>query len=403
MKRLLNIEYATIHGTYWMYYGVICSFASVFLLSKNYTNSDIGLILAVGNIVAVILQPIIADFADRSKRISILGITELLALLLIILTGGMFFFDNKSLALSGIFIMLVGWLTVIQPLINTLNFKLEQSGIHINFGVGRSIGSLAYSLLCAVLGSIVQRWGATTIPITGEIVLILFLISLIITNHHFKKCSNETNLKLQDDNLILNEITLTDFVRNNKAFIIVTVGVVGLFFSNAILNNFMMQIVVNVGGNSEDMGRILSIMAALEIPTMVFFDQIKKKFKCSTLIKVSSVAFVIKILLCYIANTVKMLLLAQFMQLFSFALFLPAMVHFIDDVMEEGESVKGQAMFTLMITVGTVFASLMGGLILDLWGAKSLLLASTIITAIGAAIILCAVNKVNDKGGSING
>lgn len=67
MGKLLNIKYGCIHGTYWMYYGVAGSFASAFLLARGYSNAEIGIILAVGNILAVFLQPLIADLADRSK------------------------------------------------------------------------------------------------------------------------------------------------------------------------------------------------------------------------------------------------------------------------------------------------------------------------------------------------
>ncbi|MEG0924674.1 MAG: MFS transporter [Anaerovoracaceae bacterium] len=405
MRKILNVEYATIHGAYWMYYGVICSFASVFLLAKDYSNSSIGLILAVGNIVAVILQPLIADFADRAQKISLIGITQLIGVLLIVLTAVMFFFEQKSIALSVVFVLLVGWLTVVQPLINTLNFKLEESGIHINFGVARSLGSLAYSVLCAFLGTIVENFGVIAIPISGEIVLAMLLISLWLTNKHYKKAcalASDGSCKINKDKEETIEtteeiITLIDFVKKNKVFIVVSLGIVGLFFSNAILNNFMMQIVSNVGGDSGDMGRIFSVMAALEIPTMVLFDNIRRKFSCKFLLKVASVGFVAKIGLCFLAKSVITLFIAQGMQLFSFALFLPAMVHFIDEAMEKGEAVKGQALFIIMITVSTVFASFIGGIILDASGAKMLLLVSTLVTAIGAVVIVGAIDKVKMK------
>ena len=69
MEKRFNLQYAGIHGTYWLYYGVICSFASVFLLDRGYSNTEIGIILAIGNIFAVILQPIMGDLADRSRKI----------------------------------------------------------------------------------------------------------------------------------------------------------------------------------------------------------------------------------------------------------------------------------------------------------------------------------------------
>ena len=81
----------------------------------------------------------------------------------------------------------------------------------------------------------------------------------------------------------------------------------------------------------------------------------------------------------------------------SFALFLPAMVHFIDEIMSKGEAVKGQALFTTMVTVTTVISSLAGGAILDMSGAKMLTLVATLATAAGAAVIIATVDKVKHK------
>ena len=403
MEKRLNFDYATIHGTYWMYYGVICSFASVFLLSKNYSNSNIGIILATGSIFAVFLQPITADFADRSKKMSLIGITQIVTWLLIILTCGLFFFEKKSLSLTLIFILLIAWTTVMQPLLNSLNFKLEKSGIHLNFGLARSLGSLAYALLCSILGTLVKNYGSDTIPFAGEITLGLLLICLWLTKVHYKKAyasNNQDKLNVQVNNFLEEqvEINLVSFIKRNKTFLLVNVGVIGLFFSNSLLNNFMMQIVTNVGGNAEDMGRIISFMAALEIPTMVAFDRIRKKFKCQTLIKVASIGFTLKIALCLLSKSVAMLFFSQLMQLVSFALILPAMVHLISEVMNPGEAVKGQSLFTIMMTIGAVFASLLGGIVLDISGAFMLMLIGTIITAIGSIIIIISVDKIpNNK------
>ena len=89
-----------------------------------------------------------------------------------------------------------------------------------------------------------------------------------------------------------------------------------------------------------------------------------------------------------------MIFAAHLLQLVSFALFLPAMVHFIDEIMSKGEAVKGQALYTMMITVTTIFSSLVGGAILDFSGAKMLTLVATVATAIGAVIIIATVDKV---------
>ncbi|MCQ4638149.1 MFS transporter [Anaerovorax odorimutans] len=403
MKKLLNIEYACIHGTYWMFYGIASSFASVFLLARGYSNWEIGATLAVANVLAVVLQPIAADLADRVKRISLIGITQIMTIMMMIVTVGMFSFQGKTLSLCIVFVLLIAWHTVLHPLLNSLTFKLEECGVHINFGVARSMGSLAYSALVAVLGTLVEKHGVTVLPITGEIILVMMMVSLLLTKRSFdqaKRLKKDSAgiPKAGADRNDEEEINLLRFIKRNKFFFFMNVGVIGLYFSNSILNNYMMQIVSAVGGNSEDMGRILSVMAFLEIPTMVCFDLLRRKFSCQAMLKAASIGFTVKIAICYMATSVTMIFIAQFFQLVAFALFLPAMVHFINEAMRRGEAVKGQALFTTMVTITTVFSSLVGGIIIDISGAKTLTFVSTIATAAGAAIIIATVDRVKTKG-----
>lgn len=398
MKKLLNFNYACIHGTYWMFYGVISSFASVFLLAAGYSNSEIGIILAVANILAVVMQPIIGDFADRSHKFSLIGITEIMTVMLIIMTVGLFVSKDKSLGLSVIFVMLIAWHTVLQPLFNSMTFKLEECGVHINFGIARSMGSLAYSVLVAILGTLVENHGVQVMPLTGEVVLVMMLISIVATKRQFDRVKN-INGTYQNNNIEKisegpSEINLIQFVKKNKMFTFLNLGVIGLYFSNSVLNNYMMQIVNAVGGDSEDMGRILSLMAFLEIPTMVCFDILRKRFSCQLMLKVAAVGFTAKIVMCYLAESVAMIFAAQCFQVVSFALFLPAMVHFIDEVISKGEAVKGQALFTTMVTVTTVFSSFAGGIILDIGDAKMLTGTASIATALGALIFILFTDKV---------
>ena len=254
-----------------------------------------------------------------------------------------------------------------------------------------------------MLGVLVARFGIEVLPISAEIVMAMMAISLLMTKRQYDKTKNcgkrEAAEETAAENLtemveIAEDINLLEFIRRNKLFFIANIGVIGLYFSNSVMNNYLMQIVTEVGGNSADMGRILSLMAFLEIPTLVFFDKLRAKFTCQFMLKVAAIGFTIKILMCHIAASVSMILAAQVFQLIAFGLFLPAMVHFIDEIMSKGEAVKGQSVFTMMVTITTMLSSLAGGAILDISGAKMLTLVSLIITAAGAVIILATVDRI---------
>ena len=432
MSKRLNFWYGSIFGTYWMIYAVVSSFASVFMLAKGYTNAQIGMTLAAANILAVVLQPVTANLADRSEKIGAIGISQIMTVMMMVFTIGMFCFGGGSIALCVTFVLLIAWHTALQPMFNALTFKLEESGIPVNFGIARSVGSLAYSILVAVLGTIVENLGIMTLPVTGEIICLMLLVSLFFTGRTFAQAKRAkagaasaqpaadrtreepaVDDRVQEEEAGANQaleeqagtaqaleepaedqIPLREFIRRNKLFFVLNIGVVGLFFSNSILNNYMVQIVTDVGGTSEDMGRILGVMAFLEIPTMVLFTRLKRRFSCQLLLKVAAVGFTVKIAMCWLAGSVAMLYAAQAFQLVSFALFLPGMVYFTGENMSPGEAVRGQALFTTMITVTTIFSSLLGGWILDVSGAKMLTFIATLATAAGAVIVFAVVDRI---------
>lgn len=405
MEKKLNGSYGAIFGTYWVIYAVISSFASVFMLARGYSNSQIGITLAAANVLAVVLQPIIADIADRSKRLGVLGTTEIMTVCMMIFTVGMFAFKGGTVALCLVFVLLIGFHSSLQPLFNSLAFRLEECGVAINFGIARSVGSLAYSIFVAVFGTLVERHGVGIMPVASEITCFLLIVSLIYTGICFKRAIADRNhlknveaaFAADKDTEDEEEINLIQFIKRNKMFFVMSLGIIGLYFSNSVLNFYMAQIVHGVGGTTEDMGRILAVMAFLEIPTMVFFKQLKNRFSCRMLLKVASIGFTVKIAICWLAGSVFMLYVAQAFQLVSFALFLPGMVYFTDEIMSKGEAVKGQALYTTMITLTTVFSSLAGGWILDAAGPRMLTFIATLATAAGAALIIAVIDKAGRK------
>ena len=412
MKKILTLNYGAVHGAYWMLYGVATGFSSALLLAAGYSNGEIGMILAAGSVIAVFLQPLIADFADRSKKISLTGVTEICTVISMILYAGLFILKHQSAALFVCYALILAWVITLQPLLNSLCFRLERSGIHINFGVCRSVGSMGYSILCSVLGTLVENHGASVLPAAGELTLAALLIALLCVKRNFDKACRQNGIPAENgievktastneanntDAESAESINLSDFIRGNKLFIVMQLGIAGIFFSNAVLNNFMLQVVSGVGGNSEDMGRVLGLMAFLEIPALILFDKIHDRFSCQTILRFASVCFVLKVGAIYLAQNMMVIYLAHFLQPFGFGLFLPGIVAFTNETMRKGEAVKGQAWFTVMTTLASVISSILGGIMLDTAGDKFMLLVATLVTAAGAAVIVLLVGRIKKK------
>ena len=397
-KTLLNIDYALIQGTYWMFYAVAGMFVSVYMLGKGYSNTSIGLVIAVGNVVAVFVQAVLANITDKAQRLTDITVIKVLIAVLFALTVAVLLIGDKSLLLTIVYTALIVVHTALHPFVNSLSFTLEESGEHVSFGIGRSMGSLSAALLGLAMGYLVTGFGVDVIPFSGLIILVMMEAIIIVAGrHHARFRQGGREIPGHETGGGEEAVSLTEFVSGNMVFMVMSVGVVALFFGNVIVENFTIQIIESIGGDTEQLGVMIFVMAILEMPAMLFFDRIKKRFSYIFLMRVAAIFFTVKITLMYLAGSMGVMYAAQACQVLGYGLMFPAMVSFIDDIMSRGEAVRGQAVFTTAITVGNVLGCIFGGRILDLSTVGTLLLISAMITAAGTILICCTVSRVKRK------
>ena len=72
--------YSALQGLYWMSYGAIYTFAAVVLLDRNFTDSQVGTLIALACVFSAVFQPFAAAAADRGKRFSLRSVTTLICL-----------------------------------------------------------------------------------------------------------------------------------------------------------------------------------------------------------------------------------------------------------------------------------------------------------------------------------
>ena len=395
MDKRLNINYSAIFGTYWMHFGVLCSFASVFLLSRGFSNSRIGIILAVANLLSVVIQPLLGDIADRGGKLAVFYVIHGLQFVIGVVSVFLLFYKGAGTILTIMYTLGYTAVVTTQPFINSLCRKFEERGAYMNFGICRSMGSLSYATLTFFLGGIVAKKGEDILPVIGIIILLAFTLIVFLTLKSYNKMPEPAVVSPgSKDKKAEATITLSQFAKRHKLFIVMGIGILGVFFANSSFNSFAAQIALNVGGTNKDIGRLLAVMAFCEIPTMAMSDKLQRKFGSLKLIRFSALAFFLWMVSITLSKNVYMLMASQLFQPFAFAIFLPSMIRFIDENMEKGEAVKGQTVFITIVTIGSIFSGLIGGKILDTQGATFLTGVGSITALLGALIIVYLIPKV---------
>ena len=378
-----------------MLYTVAGSFVSVLLLEKEYTNAAIGTIIAVGSVLAILLQTVITHVTDRSSRLDSIEMIKIMTLLLAAGVLAVLLIGEKSAALTIAYVGVIILHTALHPFVNALSFKLEETGLQVNYGVGRSMGSLAAGGISFVLGYLIVWFRPEIVLYLALVNLALLTLVIFATGRHYKKAmsvSIETSAEAAKIPA-QQSIGLLEFVRRNRLFALMSIGIIALFFGNVIQENFTLQIVQGIGGDTSEMGVVILLLCVCEMPAMIAFH----KFSYVFLLRLSAIFFTLKIFVMYLADSMILFYLAQLCQIIGYGLLFPAMVSFIDAIMVKGEALRGQAMFTVAITLGNIIGSIAGGVILDLYSSKVLLLTGTLVSAAGTLLIVILIKPVSTK------
>ena len=144
-----QISYGALNFFYWATNATVCSFCSAFLLPLGYSSFEIGLIMSLGNAGAVLLQPLLADYADRTRTHTVSQILSWICGVFLIFTGMVLVLNGRSIFMTVFYTMTYLMHVCMLPLLNELSYRLQQAGHNMSCGVGRAMGSLGYSIISA--------------------------------------------------------------------------------------------------------------------------------------------------------------------------------------------------------------------------------------------------------------
>ncbi len=395
----VSIAYAVAQGLYWMMVCCTVSLGSTYLSNRGYSTIGIGALFAMAYLVATLLQQVISVFTDSSSKINvvdvlfIMGAVTTLDLLFACFTTG------KGFATGFTFFIGAMVATVIQPFLNALNFYIEKYDIKTNYGVARAGGSFCFFIMSLLAGNLMKAISETAVSVLGFLVSALFAGTIIYIHLCLKATGKElTNdydpFTAKENDNFFSPDNIKSFVNKYKMFFLFLVALIGFIFGHLLLNNYLYQITVNVGGDEADVGGLLALQAIVELPAMIFFSKLKDRLSSKQLLMISAVFYFIKIFVVALAASVGMLYVGMLFQAVSFAIYIPASVHFVDELMPQKDAVKGQAFVTIAMTIGNLVTSLFGGFLFRFASVSATLWISVIITLCGTILAIYSLSKI---------
>lgn len=389
MAKLANLrptaQYTAIQGSYWASYCCVVTFSSVYLLSRGFSNVQIGTLISVSGLLSAVLQPVVSKLADGLRRMSLRQFSALLVVLFLL--GGVALpFLPGRVPQTGLYAFLLIIVQIIMPLTSALGMACIDAGTPLNFGVARSAGSILYGVVSSLCGRLVLQFGENSIPAALTVLNVILLLSILafrFAPQGEKPAPKEEQTGKQGG----------VFVAKYYGVLPLLFGVVCLFISHNILNIYTFQIVQPLGGDSEAMGDLLFVQSLLELPVMFLFSWMLTKKDSRFWVWLSGTGFFFHALGMWVAPNMGVAYLVQIFEMTGYALYTLAAIYFVNESVAETERVQGQAWFAMAITLGNVLASFVGGLLLDYAGVPALLAFATLTGGTGMVLLLALLRR----------
>lgn len=398
-KTAWTVKYTLLNATYFIAFCTIHAYAAVFLLAHGFSNTEVGILLAVANITSAICQPVVAGLIDKPGPLTNRGFIAFSVLMIIIGSVLLMFVQDNKVIIFAVYALIYMVQFTYQPVLTALCFEYQKSGCNIMYGLSRGLGSASFAVSSAFIGGIVEKNGVMVLLIVNIVSMAASFIVILM----FKKPAAADTPDGAKENPVLVKAeeahnNLADFVRMYPAYALFLIGTVCFYFAHNMINDFMIQIIRSLGGAETQLGYANFLQAILELPVMACSGLILKKISAKKLLLISGVAFLIKTVILIFARSMTAMYVSQSFQLFAYAVFVPAAAYYVSGTMKELDQVKGQAFITTAITTGGIFSNFISGRILDSYGVHPMLITGALVCAAGVIVAFVAMTKLPDHG-----
>lgn len=374
--------FSVLQAVYLTGYCVAVAFAAVHLQWRGCTNTEAGLVLAAGCLLGTLLGVFLGTLIDRYTAITVQRMYPLMFLGQLVSIITLIALPLSISAVKVVYVLYMAFCLVVNPLDLKLYSDLYYAGKAPDYGFSRGMGSLSYVIASMALGPAVRRFSAGLLPWAGLAMCLLQAAAHIVMFFRMPESTVST--------ISVRGVPLRRFLRANRRYSLLLLGVALLFVPQTAVSNFRINIVRSIGGDESTLGFLTAFTAATEIPFMLLYTHISLKWKPGTLMRFSLIMFTAKIAAMAAANSIGTMYVASVLHGFSYALFMVTVVGYVQRVTDPADSAKAQSLMASMSTVGSVIASLSAGLLLDampvsrvLWLAAAFSAFSTVIAFLG--------------------
>ena len=372
--------------------GTIDPYTQLFLRNKGYSYSLVGIIYAVGEVASIIFPVLFCMISDKTKK------TKLLFFLMAIGSLGFLVAAlNNSLTLTIIcFFVASACLWTLNPMNDGYQNRVL-NGDTSKYGVARAMGTSGY-VLCLVffgLSGFPDETNNQSIALAMGLAILLFTITVIFAP--------------QDSTPITTQNTTTPKAIHKKAFSFSWFShkfylIMGIVFISRIAESIVDKMLSSYLTENLNLGSKFSLLVALgalsEFIMLIVGGKLLQKGKVQpyTLITLSSLVLIIRLLIYRFFPTTLACVFAAMLHSFNFAaLHIGLTKYMAQNVNEEHYSLAMSFYWAIATNFPEMIGTLLGGFIIDAYGYPTLFASYTIFPAISFILFLIFKKKLTSN------
>ena len=387
------IVYALLFGAV----GAYIPYLSVYLSSKGLDLGTVGALIALQATVSLVAAPSWGALADRrgDVRGPILVATFLSAGAAIL-----FALVSGPLLLAASIALLAAAASGITPMVDSRAVRLV--GHRDRFGRARAWGSAAFIVIAFASGAAIGRFGPVGMfALYGPLLVATGLAAFVLLRMPGEDLAGAgrspgTRSRSRGTAAALSAFSLTTIVGAIRQ------PVIGLFFVASIvvwtafatLQTFVSLRVIQLGGDATVVGATWSIGALTEIPLMLAFPNLARRFGAERLVLVGAVAFGLRAAGVALVSAPWLIVAVSPLGGIGFAFFYVGTVTWVAGALPREVQATAQGVFTgTAVSMGAIGGSIIGGLIGGAFSLPVLFTVAAVGHAFGAVIVWRAIGR----------
>jgi len=343
-----------VNSFFYISMSVYAPFLAAYYVQQGVTSTHIGILLAIGPVITILIQPKWAKISDLTgKRKTVLALAVLGACLSILL----YYLGNGFLGFFIVTLIFSCFSTALLPLCDSIIVPLSEK-YNFNYAHIRMGGTIGYSITVFIAGTIIKRYPKILFAMGSIMYFLLLLIVLYLPK------DKKINKIIVPVNKERKKFVFEKIFQTKEAYFILAFAFIfqlGMSFALSFLSAY----VNNLGYSQSVIGLANSISAFSEIPILLFINKLVKKFGIMKIVAFSCFMTGIRIL-CISSGVLTIILFSQILQSVTYMTMYFCCVTYISQNVISGKQAQGQGLLAkLQIGVAGTIGFLGGGYILN--------------------------------------